>query len=151
VSEKFTGNSDKDTEGSGVAFMSAVVEASTLLKRAAEPRPVGDNIKAAISRAADRVTKFMPPKKAMTFSRAEDIWRQEARTIKSEEMDAIRCAAKAQKELLNAARDEWRLLDERIKRIEQALLVSDPDFARPHVDALRAATGRADRALDSGE
>lgn len=65
--------------------MSSVVEASTLIRRVAEPRPVGDSVKAAIRRAA-RALGF-------SFSRAKDIWYGDARRIDPAEMDALRTQA----------------------------------------------------------
>lgn len=60
----------------------AILEASNLLRAIAEPRPVGDSVKAAIRRAARKV--------GLTFSRAKSIWYGDAHTISSVEMDALR-------------------------------------------------------------
>lgn len=79
-----------------VFLMSAVAEAATLLRSVAEPCPAGDSVKSAINRAAKRVAKFIPPHWSSRWlvGRAEDIWRQEARGVWAEEMDAIRCVAR---------------------------------------------------------
>lgn len=125
--------------------MTAVAEAASLLRSVAEPRPVGDTVKAAITRAAKRVSKHL--REPMRPGRAEDIWRGEARIIRAEELDAIRKAADAR--LLQEARREFTQLDARIARLE-ALLVQDPEFHRVEADALRAVAGGADRPVDRG-
>lgn len=124
--------------------MSAVAEAAVLLKEIAEPRPAGDTVKGAINRAARRVSKFMLS--PMRPGRAEDIWRQEARAIRAEEMDAIRRAAKADR-LKEEAKDELAKIDARIARLE-ALLVQDEDFYRGQVDAERSALRRLRGSVD---
>lgn len=139
--------SAKSTENE-VFLMSAVAEASVLLRKVAEPCPAGDSVKAAINRAARRVARFIPPHWAARwhYGRAEDIWRQEARGVWAEEMDAIRRAADAR--VAAEARDEHAALMARIARLETAMGLSDAEFAGPQIDALRAATGREDRAVD---
>jgi hypothetical protein len=62
--------------------MSPVSEAAILIRRVAEPRPVGDKVKAAIRRAAQAL--------GFSFSRAKDIWYEDARRIDASEMDALR-------------------------------------------------------------
>jgi hypothetical protein len=118
--------------------MSAVAEAATLLRQVAEPRPVGDTVKAAINRAARRVS--------IRPGRVEDIWREEAKAIRAEEMDAIRRAA-AQERVAREAKHELAELDARIARLE-ALLVHDEDHYRPQVDALRSVARRPHRPVD---
>jgi hypothetical protein len=121
-----SGNStEKSGKRSEVFLMSAVAEASHLLRQLAEPRPVGDTIKAAINRAARRVK--------IKVGRVEDIWRQEARAVRAEEMDAIRRA------VMEEARLEYSRLVNRIASIEATLRESDPDFHRPQADALHEA------------
>lgn len=132
MSEKFTEKLGFHTE-STVLLMSAVCEASGLIRQASEPRPAGDSVKSAIGRAARKVSRFM--RQPMTFSRAEDIWRQEARSIRAEEMDALRAAAKREK----AFHDEAAALEARLARVEAALLAIDPDFHSGTIDALRRA------------
>lgn len=130
--------------------MTAVAEAARLLREVAAPVPVGDSVKAAINRATHRVGRFIAPHFAVRWhaSRAEDIWRGEARGVWAEEMDAIRRAAdaKAQEE----ARNELAELDARLGRLE-ALLVQDEEFHRPQVDAVRSVARAADRAMDRRE
>jgi hypothetical protein len=62
--------------------MSPVSEAAILIRRVAEPRPVGDSVKAAIRRAAQAL--------GFSFSRTKDIWYGDARRIDVSEMDALR-------------------------------------------------------------
>jgi hypothetical protein len=122
--------------------MNAVAEASTLLRELAGPYPAGDTVKGAINRATRRVSRFLP----MKAGRAEDIWRQEARAIRAEEMDAIRRAA-SEDRLSREAKDELAAINARISRLE-ALLVSDADFHRDQVDAWRQASRVPGRPVD---
>ncbi len=131
--------------------MSSAMEASALIKRAAEPAPIGDKVKAAIARACRAVSHellaggFQP----MAYGRARRIWKCEARRIDAEEMDALRRAAK-DKALIGDARAEYKALLDRIAACEQALRVSDADFHRPSLDALDDAARSAHRTLDLG-
>ena len=118
---------------STVLLMSAVCEASSLMRSIAEPCPAGDSVKAAINRAARKASRFMA--RPMKPGRAEDIWRKEARAIRAEEMDALRAAAKREKALIN----DTLALEARLARVEAALLSIDQDFHRETIDALRRA------------
>lgn len=126
-----------------VLLMSAVCEASDLLRALAAPCPPGDSVKAGINRAARRVSRFLM--RPMSPGRAEDIWRREARSIRAEEMDALRAAARREK----AFNDEAAAVEARLARVEAALLAIDPDFHRDAIDALRRA-GRPS-GQDAGE
>src|ERR1700726_4575171 len=64
---------------------SSIDEAQILGRRCAEPRPAGDQVKAAIRRASQRLE--------IPFSRTRDIWYGDARRIDAEEMDRLRCGA----------------------------------------------------------
>ena len=90
--------------------MSSIAEASDLIRRAAEPRPVGDSVKAAISRAARKL--------GLTFSRAKSIWYGEAHRIDANEMDALRKQAGI------------------YEAVAFNLRVQDEDFHRAQIDAL---------------
>lgn len=140
MSEFFTERKEK----CGVFFMTAVAEASSLLRAIAEPRPIGDSVKAAINRAARAA--------GLSASRTEDIWRQEAKAIRAEEMDAIRLAAARRAagdaKMLEEARAEYRRLKARLASLEQAYRISDPDFHRDQIDALVGPTVAPDRPLD---
>src|ERR1700730_15261660 len=64
------------------SYASSIDEAQILVRRCAEPRPAGDQVKAAIRRASRRLE--------IPFSRARDIWYGDARRIDAEEMDRLR-------------------------------------------------------------
>lgn len=139
--------SEIPSKKSEVVLMSAVAEASALLRQIAEPRPVGDSVKAAIGRACRRVSAHVP--KHWTrwhIGRAQDIWHQQVRGVWAEELDAIRRAAEAR--LVAEARHERAALADRISRLEAALRLSDEDFHRPDLDALRRLAGEQDRTVD---
>lgn len=113
--------------------MSALSEASLLVREAAEPRPVGDSVKAAIRRSAQRL--------GFQFSRTRDIWYANARRINAEEMDALRVATKRRRDE-EVARAEAVIAVERLAALRDALASTDADFNQPVVaaidDALRA-------------
>src|SRR3984957_13557912 len=67
------------------SYASSIDEAQTLVRRCAEPRPAGDQVKAAIRRASQRLE--------IPFSRTRDIWYGDARRIDAEEMDRLRHGA----------------------------------------------------------
>lgn len=87
-------------------------------------------VKAAINAAYRRVSTHLPTIKR---SRIEDIWHERAKTIRAEEMDAIREAAlKAKKD---EARHEYSGVVQDIKRLE-ALVDLLANNAGLDVDAL---------------
>jgi hypothetical protein len=57
-------------------------EAARLVRLAAMPRQMDDTVAACIARAAGKL--------GWSYSRAEDVWRGEARRIESFEMDQLR-------------------------------------------------------------
>lgn len=67
---------------SGSSWAPSVKEAQMLIRRCAEPRSAGDQVKAAVRRASQRLE--------MRFSRTRDIWYGAARRIDAEEMDHLR-------------------------------------------------------------
>lgn len=105
--------------------MSSVVEASELVRRVAEPRAVGDSVKAAIVRAARRL--------GFPHSRTKDLWYAHARRIDADEMDRLR---------EEAGRVEARIAVAHLLGLRNSLTAADPDFHRPQIvaldDALRA-------------
>lgn len=105
--------------------MSAVSEASLLCRRVAEPRPVGDSVKAAIARATTRL--------GFAFNRTRDIWYGHARRIDAEEMDRLRECAE---------RNEARIAVNNLLVLRGRLTEADEDFHRATIaaldDALRA-------------
>ena len=64
---------------------SSIDEAQTLVRRCAEPRPAGDQVKAAIRRASRQL--------GLSFTRTKDIWYGDARRIDAGEMDRLRQVA----------------------------------------------------------
>lgn len=147
MSEFHPGNPEKRTEKSEPESMSGVAEASMLLRQIAEPRPIGDTVKAAITRATRRVSRFA--RAPVSPGRIEDLWRQEARRVSAEEMDAIRAAAASDRKLAREANNALAEIDARIARLE-ALLIQDPDYYRDQVAAHIEALGGPDRSLDRG-
>lgn len=89
-------------------------EASILVKRAAEPRVVGDSVKAAIVRAANKLR--------WRYSRTKEIWYGRARRIDAHEMDALR------KEVAKQAA--------KYERIANAMVTTDPEFFGEDIAAL---------------
>ena len=63
-------------------YASSIDEAQILVRRCAEPRPAGDQVKAAVRRASQRLD--------IPFSRVRDIWYGDARRINADEMDQLR-------------------------------------------------------------
>jgi hypothetical protein len=63
-------------------YASSIDEAQILVRRCAEPRPAGDQVKAAVRRASQRL--------GIPFSRVRDIWYGDARRIDANEMDKLR-------------------------------------------------------------
>jgi hypothetical protein len=61
------------------------MQASELVRLVAEPRPVGDSVKAAISRAARRL--------GWSPTRTKSIWYEEAHRIDASEVDQLRSRA----------------------------------------------------------
>lgn len=95
--------------------MSSAAEAAELIRRAAEPRPIGDSVKSAISRAARKLN--------LTFSRAKRIWYGEAHRIDATEMDALRKQAGI------------------YEAVAFNLRIQDEDFHRAQIDALEHIAG----------
>lgn len=67
------------------SYPTAIEEAQSLVRRCAEPRQAGDQVKGAIFRASRRL--------GLSFSRTRDIWYGQARRIDAEEMDRLRRGA----------------------------------------------------------
>jgi len=126
VSEKFTEKSER-------SFVSDVSEAAFLLRRIAEPRPVGDSVKSAINRAAHRVS--LPP------GRVEDLWYGEARMVRSREMDAIRAVDQTRQAKEARGREQAVDLRAFYAAIIERLRQIDADFHSHDVAALLDAIG----------
>lgn len=93
-----------------------------LVRRIAEPRDVGDSVKAAIVRAARRL--------GFPFSRTKDLWYGDARRIDASEMDRLRDLA---------AKREAELLRSRLLALRDGLAATDAEFHRETIDALERA------------
>ncbi|GJD51106.1 hypothetical protein OPKNFCMD_3857 [Methylobacterium crusticola] len=148
MSEFFSEISEKPSERSEhppeTRRMTTLEEAAFLIKDVAEPRPAGDSVKAAIDRAARRVSAFL--QEPMRYGRAEDIWRREARRISAEEMDALR-AAHAQRQ--RALADQGCAVAEVADRLEHLVALCDAGEARLAVDQLRCAARAARRSANA--
>ncbi len=116
---------EKSSKNSGIRCVSAVAEAAFRLRRIAEPRPVGDRVKAAIYRAAKRVGR--------PTQRVEHLWYGEARLVKAEEMDAIRRVDEARLAKEQSAREQAAELGALFSGIAERLRTIDPDFHRDDV------------------
>lgn len=101
-------------------FSAMCSEASSLVRRIAEPRRVGDSIKIAIGRAADKL--------GWGYSRTRDVWYGRARRIDATEMDALR------KEAANQA--------SRYEAIARAMESTDSCFYEYEIIALVGAARR---------
>lgn len=141
-------HSEKRTEG---RRMTPGAQAARMLREIAEPRPVGDTVKAAITRAARAVSAAMNSTGgALSYGRAEDIWRGEARRIDAAEMDAIRDAYERRNRSLREELREARQLADRLERLAlRAVPLTDPGVDAEIRDAARQAkrTARALRGL----
>lgn len=151
MSVNHTENSENHTENKAEIFMlGEVAEASALLRVVAEPRPPGDySVKSAIRRAARRVSKFLPRGRGLSFNRAEDLWREEAKAVRSWEMDAIRRAAAAREQ---DAR-ETAAAHAGLRALHQAYAQTDAEFFRPQMEAIERVlheTGAGPTSLGSG-
>lgn len=113
--------------------MGALREASVLIRQAAEPRPIGDSVKAAIGRAARRL--------GFGFSRTKDIWYANARRIHAEEMDRLRSNVR-RLDQERRGRADAKVAIGRLVALRSALAAADADFHRETLaaldDALRA-------------
>lgn len=129
MSEIRTENSGNLTENSEGSFMSTVAEASTLLQQIAGP---SGSVKERIRRAAAAA--------GITFGRAEDLWRLEARMVRAEEMDRLRrehATRQRQDRIERTEQHEISTLLDRIDLLEQRLAAFDEDVAREMVQAAR--------------
>lgn len=107
--------------------VSALQEASSLVRRIAEPVPAGDSVKAAIGRASRRLN--------WGFCRVRSLWYADPRTkVSGDELNQLRRVARKA-----AGHDE---LGQRIARLEAWAARTDPEFFGPSVDALRSAYER---------
>lgn len=103
---------------------SEVSEAMRLVKLAADP--VGDNVKAAIVRAANSL--------GWSFTRTRDVWYGDARRIDSHEMDGLRAVERRRDANLVAI--DMRKHIAQVAALRARLCSLDPDFYRNDIAAL---------------
>jgi len=147
MSEKSRNPSEK------VAFMSAIAEARFLTRQLAEPRPAGDSVKAAISRAYNRLLKAADHLRKveeievedLSHNRVRDFWNGDRRAKpRGDELTILAAAAKTarqhkhQQELERVGRDELRQLRAQVTRIESILLTAYPNVDRRELAEVRS-------------
>jgi len=143
---KLTEGSEKPSEG---LRMTHVNQASRMLMDLAEPRPVGDTVKAAITRAARAVSAVLRDarQEPMTYGRCEDLWRREARRIDAAEMDAIRAAHERRNRSLRDQLREAEALANRLERVAAQLGSAEGHQAPEERSASARQAQRTARAL----
>ncbi len=130
--------SDKSSEKSE---MSALAEASMLVRDLAEPGRPGETVKAALQRACRHLTGWPP-------SRVRDLWYADPRiSVSADEMNRLRAAARREREEEQEARDELQSIKATLARIE-ALLLADANPFRAVAAQGQPPDGQAYRPLD---
>lgn len=137
-----TEGSEKPSEG---RRMTPVAQASRLLQEIAEPRPVGDTVKAAITRAARAVSAVR--KEPFSYGRCEDLWRCEARRVDASEMDAIREAYERRNRSVSEELREAAALADRLERLAAQFAPLDHLSATAEVRETARQAKRTARAL----
>ena len=133
--------SGKSPEPRKAVVMTAQVEARHLVEMIAGPLRLGENVKGALSRVA-RAT-------GLNDRRVRGIWHNEARSIRSEEMDRLRQAARDAR-AREQTRDEHRSVLAKLAACDAALGVQRPDLGRADDPSLGFRSGGADCAVDRG-
>jgi hypothetical protein len=105
---------------------SEISNAMRLVRIAAEPRPVGDSVRAAIGRACRHL--------GWRYNRTREIWYGTARRIESHEMDRLR-SLEREADAKSAATERARYL-EQIAVLRTRLQMRDPEFHRADCIAL---------------
>lgn len=139
---KLSEGSEKRSEG---LRMTPIAQASRMMRDLAEPRPVGDTVKAAITRAARAVSAVL--QEPMKYGRAEDIWRQEARRIDAAEMDAIRAAHERRHRSLREELRQAAALADRLERLAAEASPTGNPAASDEISATARQAKRTARAL----
>lgn len=102
--------------------MSALAEATSLIRLLSEPCPAGDKVKAAQGRVARKLKGL-----SWTANRIREVWKGDVRLrISAEEIDELRAAARIRKEANGA--DELSELRERVALLEAALARPENGF-----------------------
>ncbi|NEU13566.1 hypothetical protein G3T14_15710 [Methylobacterium sp. BTF04] len=131
----------KSPKGREAVVMTARAEARTLVETIAGPLRLGENVKGALSRVA-RAT-------GLNDRRVRGIWHSEARSIRSDEMDRLRRAARDAR-ATEQARDEFRAVISQLTACDAALGLQGPDLDRSVDLALGLGPGGDDRPVDQG-
>jgi len=131
----------KSPKGREAVVMTARAEARTLVETIAGPLRLGENVKAALSRVA-RTT-------GLNDRRVRGIWHNEARSIRAEEMDRLRQAARDAR-ATEQARDEFRAVISQLTACDAALGLPSPDLDSSSDPALGLGARGDHRALDQG-
>ncbi len=105
---------------------SEISDAMQMLHEVAEPRPVGDTIKAAIGRASHKL--------GWKYERTREVWYGNARRLHVNEMDALRERARAR--LAVSLDAERRRNIEQIAVLRTRLQLRDGEFHRDDIAAL---------------
>ncbi len=146
--------------------MTAITEASGLLRGLAEPYPPSDRIKASIWRAVKQVSLELVSHDydAMEYDRGRRIWYRQARRIEAFELDALRRAEIGRKAAgraiinlrvqgeINAeyGKAAELLADMRTSIIAASRLDADPRRYRSHIDRLSDQIEQLRRRIASG-
>jgi hypothetical protein len=116
--------------------MSALVEASSLVRRVAEPCPAGDSVKAAMLRSARKLR--------WNYTRVRAFWYADDRVkVTGDELNELRAAAQT-----TEAKDEVLARLESVEQMLRALasrMPQDADFYGSHADTLRGVASRVGR------
>lgn len=124
VAQVFSARADFSSEFSDDS--SEISDAMRIVQLAAEPRPVGDSIKAAIGRSAKRLK--------WSYTRTRDVWYGDARRIDVREMDALREIERKRDEAADGADRRRRI--EQLAVLRTRLQMRDPEFHREDIAAL---------------
>lgn len=109
-------------------FMSALAEASHLLRVVAGPYPSGDKAKAAQDRAWRRLRTW-------SRNRVEDIWKARPRvSVSAEELEQLRRIARERE--AEDARAVIREAREIVARLEQCIRIQNPQLDREELGSL---------------
>ncbi|GEP08576.1 hypothetical protein MMMDOFMJ_3537 [Methylobacterium gnaphalii] len=119
----------------------ATAEARSLVEMIAGPLRLGENVKGALSRVS-RAT-------GLPDRRIRGIWHQEARSIRSEEMDRLRQAARDAR-AMEQARDEFRAVTALIAACDTTAGVWSADGCREADPPMGSRASALDRPLAAG-
>lgn len=122
-------------------MLTAPAEAQTLVELIAGPLRLGENVKGALSRVA-RAT-------GLPDRRIGGIWHQEARSIRAEEMDRLRQAARDAR-AMERARDELRAVTALITACDAPPGVRGSHRAGEADPPMGSRSGAMDRPLAAG-